>query len=296
VNAGISEFELRRMQSGQPGVPSPEFEEDRACDQCGYNLRGLRMDQACPECGHVRPRRTKRAVSEDDSMLVLPIRVLDRIAAGTLLCLVWVVLAIASLVLGGLREALAWPMLALLAVSAVLGSWLATPPLDQPIARRYWLGRGSPLRWIVRGASLVWAANAIVRAILVLGPGGATGLEDLLPLIHLASIVAILAPLVFFEQIAAWVRDDDARGIVTIAIVGSLFLVLATAAAAVPGGSIAIVLVLVLILFGLARSVLNLGVTMVNLPFHARERAARDARRRVRMLGELEGTSADGGR
>ena len=34
-----------------PAVPPPDFEDDRRCTNCGYNLRGLAYNSACPECG-----------------------------------------------------------------------------------------------------------------------------------------------------------------------------------------------------------------------------------------------------
>jgi hypothetical protein len=34
-----------------PAVPPPDFEDDRYCVNCGYNLRGLTYHDACPECG-----------------------------------------------------------------------------------------------------------------------------------------------------------------------------------------------------------------------------------------------------
>ena len=37
-----------------PAVPPPDFEDDRRCTNCGYNLRGLAYSDACPECGSVR--------------------------------------------------------------------------------------------------------------------------------------------------------------------------------------------------------------------------------------------------
>ena len=37
-----------------PAVPPPDFADDRHCTNCGYNLRGLAYNDACPECGSVR--------------------------------------------------------------------------------------------------------------------------------------------------------------------------------------------------------------------------------------------------
>jgi hypothetical protein len=37
-----------------PAVPPPDIADDRACPNCGYNLRGLAYTSACPECGSVR--------------------------------------------------------------------------------------------------------------------------------------------------------------------------------------------------------------------------------------------------
>ena len=34
-----------------PAVPPPDFADDRVCGNCGYHLRGLPYNTACPECG-----------------------------------------------------------------------------------------------------------------------------------------------------------------------------------------------------------------------------------------------------
>jgi hypothetical protein len=36
-----------------PAVPPPDIHDDRNCQNCGYNLRGLAYNTRCPECGSV---------------------------------------------------------------------------------------------------------------------------------------------------------------------------------------------------------------------------------------------------
>jgi len=48
----IYDFILPRVRDRWPADPGSFFEVDQHCFSCGYNLRGLHPDGACPECGN----------------------------------------------------------------------------------------------------------------------------------------------------------------------------------------------------------------------------------------------------
>ena len=48
----IYDFVIGRLRDRWPAAPGGSFETDQHCFVCGYNLRGLSVDGACPECGN----------------------------------------------------------------------------------------------------------------------------------------------------------------------------------------------------------------------------------------------------
>jgi hypothetical protein len=50
-----------------PLEPMPAIEADLACAVCGYNLKGLSPDGACPECGRAIERTTGAGLSQSDA-------------------------------------------------------------------------------------------------------------------------------------------------------------------------------------------------------------------------------------
>jgi hypothetical protein len=48
----IYDYVTERLRDRWPVPPATYFEVDQHCFVCGYNLRGLSPDGACPECGN----------------------------------------------------------------------------------------------------------------------------------------------------------------------------------------------------------------------------------------------------
>jgi ABC-type Na+ efflux pump permease subunit len=172
--------------------PPPVIENDLKCLNCGYNLRGLRENAQCPECGFsiadtiddaLRPclcDRNGRWVTRLAMGAVL-LAILG--ASPWLLCLVGVIMAnvgrIFSLFGGNLQESsfTGGFVLGLGAfLSAQVGIWLLTCG-DPEVPRA---ARQSGLRWALRITSLIACVNWIVSLQLQsLGPHAPAALRVL---------------------------------------------------------------------------------------------------------------------
>ena len=75
----ISEDELGRVASN---IESAPIAEDRPCESCGYNLRGLTFGVRCPECG---TPVVKRRADREPPLGASPRGYLTRLRAGLLL-------------------------------------------------------------------------------------------------------------------------------------------------------------------------------------------------------------------
>jgi hypothetical protein len=146
---------------------------DLVCRACGYNLRGLRVDGCCPECGTPVEASLKADLLElaDPSWL----RRLEHGARLTLwaiklLCVAVVPIAAVPLAMGnaGYRYLL-WPALfaAAVGLAALVGAWLFTSPMPHDALRGFRFSK----RWFARaGLASGWVLAVLVP--LVLGYGG----------------------------------------------------------------------------------------------------------------------------
>src|SRR2546421_12441218 len=53
ASSWVDEHRTFWPRAGPVGGFVPDLGDDRPCGNCGYNLRGLTFDTACPECGAV---------------------------------------------------------------------------------------------------------------------------------------------------------------------------------------------------------------------------------------------------
>ncbi|MDX2131006.1 MAG: hypothetical protein SFY69_03005 [Planctomycetota bacterium] len=243
--------------------------EDRACARCGYNLRGLKPGDRCPECG--TPIRIRRDAG--GGMTEAPLSYLDRLALWSTVAIIGAGVCVASL-LATIGASLGNPLLlAALGLAALgAGAWGAgvyhvtgprefgaPSPID-PVrewARLRLIARVSQFMWgggftilfagvtVLHGVAVRQAAAAAAAAAgggagaPVIAPGppvSATVLVALGLLVLVLALVGMIAALLYFAQLADWAND----------------LSLATRLRAVPFVVVASVPVGVLFLFTLA--------------------------------------------
>ncbi len=112
------------------GVPSGVVDEDLLCNQCGYNLRGLKKRGVCPECGHAfgtsSSANSRRLGSKIET---LPAAELRRVSRGCLLVLSGWAALMGWMVcrLWGVEALMTGPMMAAGAAGVFFGATLLAP-------------------------------------------------------------------------------------------------------------------------------------------------------------------------
>lgn len=187
--------------------------EDRACVGCGYNLKGLRTDGKCPECG--RPiRKASSRLSKQDDMTHAPLPWLRAFSAsaqsafwGYLLLLgLWIACAFV-----GSRVPVIWGVLGLpglLFVWGVLGLTKPRPVMKSTVVSpaREWRVRRVAARVCALGW-LVWAGGLAGRA-MIASPSFSHAAAGWMSLAGFAMAIAGLSVLLaYLSEIADWAND-----------------------------------------------------------------------------------------
>jgi len=144
--------------------------EDRACASCGYNLKGLRADGLCPECGRPIHARRKNIPRYTDNLIHAPTLWLAGFALGSSLLFLSGVGMLLTLVvlsiLPGTMKAPAAGVLAFVTVLWYISSFIITQP--RPVMpttivnpRREWRVE----RLAVRFTQLFWIGMAGFQAV-----------------------------------------------------------------------------------------------------------------------------------
>lgn len=153
----------------------PEFiVSDRACENCGYSLHGLRTDGVCPECGHSIGRRV-RGPRYNQQLVNAPLPWLDVLATGaTLMFLSAMGVIVLAITLTVVRKPAVLVILGLVSLGWFGGVWICTrprPPLDGSTydTRREWRG----LRVASRLTQACWpaACTAAIGALAAFNTG-----------------------------------------------------------------------------------------------------------------------------
>ncbi len=190
------------------------IEGDRQCDQCGYNLRGLRFGGRCPECGTpIRYRRDPTFWFDE-----LPLKLIRRFQRS---CLLATVTLFGMMALAVVRFQAATPGsgTALLAGIGlwVYAAWRLTEPFDHPRAASLGLGHQSRLRRAARLLQLAWLVFAGAGALGAVPPWlfflWATGL------LGVAGLVCLV---LYLGRIASWLRDEFSEKAFDLSVLGTV--------------------------------------------------------------------------
>ncbi len=286
------------------------IEDDRQCDQCGYNVKGLKFGGRCPECGTpIRYRRDPTLWFDE-----LPLTLIRRFQRSCLLATVTLfgMMALAVVRLQAASPGFGTALLAGIGLW-VYAAWRLTVPFDHPRAVSLGLGRLSRLRRAARLLQLAWlffagavavaAASKWLSLFWAAGPVGVAGLVCLV---------------LYLGRIASWVRDDFAEKAFDLSVFGTVLG--AGLSLIIPGlglamGGFAINFVPFMLVFSLGLTVVSLLAFPVGLlslsrsvgwsARHARARQARSREVDQRMAPRpdpipaptepipLEGESAD---
>lgn len=271
---------------------------DKPCDQCSYNLRGLRFGGACPECG------TPIILREDADLPFheMPLPVIKRFRlsawAATLSMVGFFSLLIFSVKLSSTQVPVGVLLLASITVW-IFSVWNLTPSLVLPQAEQYGFSPKSKLRFAARWMQFGWVLT--VFAIYLIMAGARSGFFWYFSVFLfftgiLIGLLGIAALSFFLGRFAGWVRDDFAEKAFKLAVWGNMIAI--PLSIILPGpiinsGGFAIVLVPLLILpiaLLLITSLLAFPIGLFSLSrsvdwsiVHSREKAAKARELRDKM-------------
>jgi hypothetical protein len=198
---------------------SATVDSDHTCFQCSYNLRGLRADGVCSECGYSISDSLARAFIQYTSKpLLRRVRRGIQLMNGAMaLCAPLALLAIGiflsysrSIAAVGLAELVGLICLAAFNLIAI-GAWLYTSPHLSPAIHRQTRGT----RTTIRACSLIpWTSTVMLVPLFFGAPIGTYALYVVLGslfVLPFAWIVQISAVLRYAERLAQQIPDDDLR-------------------------------------------------------------------------------------
>jgi hypothetical protein len=201
------------------------IDQDKPCEYCGYNLRGLAYGKACPECG--TPIRYRR--EPDLPFYEMPLPLIKGFRLSCWMAILAFLGIVACWLIPGLGGG---PVIGPVLMLVVVGLWLTavwrlTQPLNVPQAVAHGLSPRSRLRnaarWLQPGWALAAGSLAANQAQAALA--FPTPLFDSLFVVGvLIGIVGIAALALFLARFANWVRDEFAARAFTTAVWGWVFL------------------------------------------------------------------------
>ncbi|MGI9013655.1 MAG: hypothetical protein ACR2GY_05325 [Phycisphaerales bacterium] len=268
-------------------LPRPVIETDRACFECSYNLRGLRVGDLCPECGSVIPRSSFR----DNPFTIARPEVIRRFLIGSLAAAGCVVCIIATLWLGFfgvISDQVRSLALLSIGVPWIIAMFLLTPALEVPEAITRGFRKRSWLRQCARWGQLAWLLPAFHIALGILNVN-TRRVDDVLSAMSftgaLVGVIATVMLALLLERLAEWVKDDTAeRYLQWFQWFGPITLLLLMASGGLAATLSQLLAVLAWALFPVA--ILMLAKSIALSVEHRSEHMTREDRRRERQQRE----------
>jgi len=197
---------------------------DQPCDQCSYNLRGLRFGGACPECGTPITLRGEGDLPFHEMPLPVIKRFRASAWAASLSLLGSVLLFVFSNKLASARIPVGLLMLAMITLW-LLAVWRLTPALDLPQATRYGFTPKSKLRFVARWFQFGWVLLAL--AVYIVSIGVRSGILGYFSFIGFfggiaIGLIGLVSLCLFLARFADWVRDEFAEMAFKLAVWGNL--------------------------------------------------------------------------
>ncbi len=202
------------MDLAIPGTPSDildasgDIATDVACRRCGYNLRGLRLDGRCPECG------TPIGLSTSGDFLRFPDPAwVEKLALGIHIILWGIAVSIAASVLAAILGAVRQPVVSAAIqfagqLVAFYGAWLLTEPDPSGLGEE----RYANARKVIRFALLIGLISNVLAMPLqggaVSGPP-AVALTVVMVLTGIVALVGEYAKLTYLAALADRIPSDD---------------------------------------------------------------------------------------
>lgn len=223
----------------------PVIMESRACRNCKYELRGLRIGANCPECGEPIRSRPKTFNAREGTITDADPEYVRGLASGFWLMAGGILVAIGSVVLGVVVSWFGGPANAVSIIGGVtgavcwcVGAFVISRPRPAVFAERDDPVLDSPkFRLMVRISGSIWIASVLLNGVYqVLEASGASALLQgfvlvMLIIVGLVSFVSLVPLCIFVSDMSFWMSDDSGgwrlRGAAwAMAIFGTLALML----------------------------------------------------------------------
>lgn len=197
---------------------------DLPCDQCSYNLRGLRFGGACPECGTPITLRGDGDLAFHD----MPLPVIKRFRASAWAATFSMLGFILLLVFYNKLASTLIPVRLLLLALIILwlfAVWRLTPAIELAQAARYGFSQESKLRFVARWFQFGWVFTAL--AVYFVVSGVRSGFFWYISLFCFfggiaIGLIGLVGLCLFLARFADWVRDEFAEMLFKLAVWGNL--------------------------------------------------------------------------